>query len=190
LSIPAIGTTAAGAFKSTTGVRLEDCVLPEFSRSKKIECINAIVFDAPTSQYDVILGRDYLHQLGIDTRFSTKKMVWMEHSLDMKSPGFWDDPVNLYLALRVDIDEEAVDEEGDEHYAIEIKHAKYEKIDTMKVAREQKHLNEEQQLPLGKVLNKFSKLFDGTLGRYLHRKVHLEVEPNAKPVHSKPYSIA
>ena len=64
------------------------------------------------------------------------------------------------------------------------------KVDTMKVAREQKHLNEEQQVPLGKVLNKVSKSFDGTLGKHPHRKVHLELEPNAKPVHSKPCSVA
>jgi hypothetical protein len=193
LDTPAIGTTAAGAFKSTTGVRLEDCVLPEFSRSKKIECINAIVFDAPASQYDVILGRDYLHHLGIDPQFSTKKMVWMEHTLDMKPPGFWEDPVNLYLSLHMDIDEEAVDDDDDvldEQHTTEIKHAKYEKVDTMEVARQQKHLNDEQQRLLGKVLNKFTKLFDGTLGKYPHRKVHLELEPNAKPVHSKPYAVA
>jgi hypothetical protein len=131
LDAPAIGTTAAGSFKSMTGVRLEDCVLPEFSRSKKIECINATIFDAPTSQYDVTLGRDYPHHLGTDTRFSTKKMTWMEHALDMKTPGFWDDPVNLYLSLHVDVDEEEVEDEIDEHATV-IKGAKYEKVDTMK----------------------------------------------------------
>ena len=96
-----------------------------------------------------MLGRDYLHQLGTDTRFSTKKMVWMEHSLDMKPPGFWDDPVNLYLSLHVDIDEEEVNDDIDEH-ATEIKGAKYEKVDTMKVFREQKHLSEEQQVLLAR----------------------------------------
>jgi hypothetical protein len=137
LDAPAIGTTAAGSFKSTTGVRLEDCALPEFSRSKKIECINAIAFNVPASQHDVTLGRDCLHQLGTDPRFSTKKMVWMEHALDMKPPGFWDDPVNLHLSLHVDIDEEAVDDDNvDEQHATEIKHAKHEKTDTMEVARQ------------------------------------------------------
>jgi hypothetical protein len=191
LDTPAIGTTAAGAFKSTTGVRLEDCVLPEFSRSKKIKCINPIAFDAPVSQCDVTLGRDHLHQLGTDPRFSTKKMVWMENALDMKPPGFWDDPVNLHLSLHVDVDEEAVDDDNvAEQRATEIKHAKHEKMDTMEVARQQKHLNKEQQRLLGKVLNKFTKLFNGTLSKHPHRKAHLELEPNAKPVHSKPHAVA
>jgi hypothetical protein len=190
LGTPAIGTTATGNFKSTTGVRLEDCVLPEFSRSKKIECINAIAFDAPASQCDVMLGRDYLHQLGMDPRFSTKKMVWMEHSLDMKSPGFWDDPVNLCSSLHQDADESVIKDKSDQHRATEILHAKYEKVDAMQVARDQKHLNEEQQRAPGKVLNKFTKLFDGTLGKHPHRKAHLELEPGAKPVHSKPCAVA
>jgi hypothetical protein len=122
----------------------------------------------------------------MDPRFSTKKIVWMEHSLDVKSPGFWDDPVNLCLSLHQDADEAVVNDESDEHHATEILHAKYEKVDAMQVARDQKHLNEEQQRASGKVLNKFTKLFDGTLGKHPHCKVHLELELGAKPVHSKP----
>jgi hypothetical protein len=179
----------AGAFKSTTGVRLEECVLPKFSRSKKIDCINAILFDAPDSQYDVMLGRHYLHHLEIDPMFSTKKMRWMDYTLDMKPPGFWENPMNLYLSLHMDIDEDEV-ADGDDEYAAEIKHAKYEKVDTREVVRQQKHLNEEQQALLGKVLHKYAKLFDGTLGKYPHRKVHLELDPNAAPVHSKPHTVA
>jgi hypothetical protein len=130
LDAPAIGTTAAGAFESTTGVRLEDCVRPEFSQSKKIECINAIVFHSPASQHDVMLGRDCLHQLGTDPQFSTKKKSWMEHTLDMKPPGFWDDPVNLCLSLHMCADEEGVDDDDiDEQHATKIKHAKHKKAD-------------------------------------------------------------
>jgi hypothetical protein len=192
LDAPAIGTTAAGAFKATTGVRLEDCVLPKFSRSKKIECIHAIVFDSPASQHDVMLDRDCLHQLGTDPQLSTRKKVWMKHALDMKQPGFWDDPVNLCLSLHMDVDEEEVDDndvEIDEQPATNIKHAKCEEVDAMEVARQQKHLNKQQQEPLGKVLNKFIKLFDGAPGKHPHRKVHLEIEPNAKPIHSKPHLV-
>jgi hypothetical protein len=39
-------------------------------------------------------------------------------------------------------------------------------------------------------LNKFTKLFDGMLGKHPHRKAHLELETNAKPVHSKPHTVA
>jgi hypothetical protein len=32
-------------------------------------------------------------------------------------------------------------------------------------------------------------MFNGTLGVYPHKKVHIEIDPNAKPVHSRQYPI-
>jgi hypothetical protein len=188
LDEPAIGTTVAGAFKSTTGARLEECLLPKFSRSKKIDCVNAVVFDAPDSQCDVTLGRDCLLHLEMDPMFSTKKTRWMDHTLDMKPPGFWENPMNLCPSSHVDVDEDEVADEDDE-CTTEIKHAKCKKVDAMEVVRQQKHLNEAQQALLGKVPSKCTKLFDGTLGKHPHRKAHLELDPNAVPVHSKPHAV-
>jgi hypothetical protein len=65
----------------------------------------------------------------MDPQLSTKKMAWMEHSLDMKPPGFWENPVNLCLSLHVDIVEEAVNDEDTEQLATKIKHAKCKKAD-------------------------------------------------------------
>ncbi len=39
------------------------------------------------------------------------------------------------------------------------------------------------------MLQKNNKMFDGTLGVYPHKKVHIDIDPNAKPVHSRPYSV-
>jgi hypothetical protein len=32
-------------------------------------------------------------------------------------------------------------------------------------------------------------MFDGTLGVYPHKKLHIDIDPNAKPVHSRPYPV-
>jgi hypothetical protein len=32
-------------------------------------------------------------------------------------------------------------------------------------------------------------MFNGTLGVYPHKKVHNDIDPNAKPVHSRPYPV-
>ena len=32
-------------------------------------------------------------------------------------------------------------------------------------------------------------MFDGTLGVYPHKKFHIEIDPNAKPVYSRPYKV-
>jgi hypothetical protein len=36
---------------------------------------------------------------------------------------------------------------------------------------------------------KNAKMFDGALGVYPHKKVHIDIDPNAKPVHSRPYPV-
>ncbi len=33
------------------------------------------------------------------------------------------------------------------------------------------------------------RMFDGTLGVYPHNKVHIDIDPNAKPMHSRPYPV-
>ncbi len=32
-------------------------------------------------------------------------------------------------------------------------------------------------------------MFNGTLGVYPHKKVHIDIDPNSKPVHSRPYPL-
>ncbi len=32
-------------------------------------------------------------------------------------------------------------------------------------------------------------MFNGTLGIYPHKKIHIDIDSNAKPVHSRPYPV-
>jgi hypothetical protein len=51
------------------------------------------------------------------------------------------------------------------------------------------HLNAHQKAELLQVLQENKKMFDRTLGVYPHKKVHIDIDPNAKPVHSRPYPV-
>ena len=54
---------------------------------------------------------------------------------------------------------------------------------------EMSHLDSKQKASLLIVLEKHKKLFDGTLGVYPHKKFHIELEENAKPIHSRAYAV-
>jgi hypothetical protein len=59
-------------------------------------------------------------------------------------------------------------------YASEILDAKYEKVHVDDVIDQLDHLNAQQKNNLKRVLNEHTKVFDGTLGVYPHRKFHIE----------------
>jgi hypothetical protein len=51
------------------------------------------------------------------------------------------------------------------------------------------HLNAHQKVDLLRVLQENKKMFDETLEVYPHIKVHIDIDPNAKPVHSTPHPV-
>jgi hypothetical protein len=62
-------------------------------------------------------------------------------------------------------------------------------VDPYFVARQQKHLNDDQQQELGKLFAKYDKLFSGKLGCYPHRKIHLDVKDGDRPYTCRPYPV-
>ena len=69
-------------------------------------------------------------------------------------------------------------------YATEILDAKYQWTDVRDIVENQHHLTACPKCDLLDVLKCHQKLFDSTLGVYPHKKVHIEIEHNAKPVHA------
>jgi hypothetical protein len=51
------------------------------------------------------------------------------------------------------------------------------------------HLNKKQKQDLKVLLKDFTKLFNGTLGVYPHKKFHIDLVPGAQPKHSQLYVI-
>ena len=182
-----VANTLAGNLESKRKMWLEDLVFPEFGKTKRVKQQDALVFNQPNCPCAVTAGNDLLTAMGLTLNFADKTITWMDFSVPMKGAEFWDDPIQTYLAL--DEEEEHPSEQSFDNYVTALKEAKCEKVSPDEVAKQQTHLTEEQQQKLASVLRKHDKLFSGTLGCYPHMKVHLEVQPGAKPVHSRPHAV-
>ena len=179
------GTTLAGTFEANRYVRFNDLVLPEFGKDTKIDGTAAYVFDTPCP-YDVILGCDVLRPAGIDIKFSTRTVEWMGKKTPMKPKDYWKGSMSYVINL-VNGGVIADDDEDEllDLFATDIQEAKYEKADPGDVARQQKHLEPEQQEQLEQLFRKHDKLFSGELGRYPHRKLHLDLKETDETVRKR-----
>jgi hypothetical protein len=113
-------------------------------------------------------------------------MQWFENELPLRDPHTLKDKDYVAMTDIVEIQQEVeffgMDWYDPTCYAIKILNAKYEKVQINDVVNQPKHL-------IKRVLSEFTKLFDGTLGVYPHRKFHINLEPNAMPKHCRPYPV-
>jgi hypothetical protein len=68
--------------------------------------------------------------------------------------------------------------------------AKYKKVSISEVVKQCTHLSTTQKEDLCQVLKGFPKLFNGMLGVCRHMKFHIDIMPDMKPKHARPYAIA
>jgi hypothetical protein len=74
--------------------------------------------------------------------------------------------------------------------AIKILDAKYEKADLPEIVNTQcQHLDTHQRQELLTLLPEFEDLFNGTLGIWETKPVHLELKEGATPYHGRPYPV-
>jgi hypothetical protein len=64
-------STLAGSYISSEMVVLRNLRLPELDKNCNIDHLKALIFDAESCKYDVILGADFLSITGIDVKYST-----------------------------------------------------------------------------------------------------------------------
>ena len=67
--------------------------------------------------------------------------------------------------------------------------AKYEPANLKNIVQTQQHLTITQQEKLYKLLKKYEKLFDGSLGVWKGTKVNLDLKEDTKPYHTKAFPI-
>ena len=154
--------------------------LPEFSDQKLITW-QAYVDESSTDlNYDMIIGRDLLKELGIVLDFSAETMIWHDVPVPMKDP---DATMEESYYVRHD--------QSDPEYD-RVKHildAKYDPADIRRYVEECTHLSASERSKLYTLLKEFEPMFDGTLGRWTGKPYHIELKPGVKPYYGKPYPI-
>jgi Retroviral aspartyl protease len=167
-----LGVTGQGSLIGE--VLLTNFMLPEPSPTNRIDSsLMAGVIDNQAT-YDVVLGLDFLCQFKIDNLNSTQEIQWLDHKLEYHPRDTFSNGKSLFLATFESLAQVNHSAHDPEDQAA-ILDAEYEQIDTNHLAEQQFHLNRSQRRDLANLLEKFTKLFDGTLGVYPHKKMHLEL---------------
>jgi hypothetical protein len=186
-------STLAGSYTSSEMVVLCNLRLTELDKNCNVDQQKALIFDADSCRYDVILGADFLSKTRIDVKYSTGTIKWFDNEWPLHDTCYLHSKHFLAMAETVEIQLEddffGMDWYDPTCYASEIMDAKYRKILVDDVIDQLNHLNAQQKTGLRQVLSEHTKLFDGSLGVYPHRKFHIDLVPGAVPKHFRPYSI-
>jgi hypothetical protein len=149
--------------------------LPEFDKNCVAEEQKALVFDGQC-KYHIIFEADFLSKTGIDIKYSSGIINRFDDKLPMRNSCHLGDRECLAMAEDLKVQREAKQLFGMNWYnptcyASEILVAKYGKVSTDNVVDQLTHLNDKQKQDLKVWLKDFNRLFDGTLGVYLHKKI-------------------
>ncbi len=183
--------TLARRLKTQEVVTMQDIRLPEFDKNRRINQQKALVFGNDNVKYNIVLGTNFLSKTGIKMNYSEGNMEWFDFSIPLCPPGGLDSKEfdAMEDMIHIQVKDKIFGEDWLECFATEILDAKYEKTDVAEVVKGLTHLNAHQKANLLQVLWENNKMFNGTLRVYPHKKVHIDIDPNAKPVHSRPYPV-
>ena len=124
--------------------------------------------------------------------YETGMIEWMGISIPMKESFETDEEytsvIDDYL-IQTEEDDWDFEDEYLGSYLTTILDAKYEKANIDLVISAQRHLDDAQQNDLRTLLKRHEPLLNGTLGLYLHKKMHIELELGAQPKHYCAYPI-
>ena len=180
--------TKAGSFKTKQRCAIE-FALPAFHENRTISCKAYVDETNPEiCSYDMIIGRDLMHELGINLLFDTAEIFWDNATVKMVAPSSLSEDwvENLEKEVLFAHDPDTTDAKRIQ----DIIESKYCPADLEKIVSECKHLEKDEQKQLLQLLQKYEDLFDGTLGTWKTDPIELELkDPNVKPYHAKPYPV-
>ena len=180
--------TKGGVFRTSARCAVPFCIV-DFSTSKKVTWTFHVDSTTRATQagYDMIIGRDLLRKLGIDIKFSSGTLKWEDTEIPMREYGELRDR-NAALHCYYAQDDVAATKQLTKR-AVQILDSKYEAIDVSRVVSEQVGLDTTQKAALFSLLDKYKVLFNGELGDWDSKPVSIELQPNAKPFHSRAYPV-
>ena len=183
--------TLAGKLTSKEVVIMRDIRLPEFDKNRRIDQHTCMVFDNDNCKYDIILGTNFLTKVGIKLDYAEQQMKWFDTTLPLRPIGGLksEDFDAMVDAFHIQVEDELLGEDWLDNFATAILDAKYDYVSVGQVIDTLSHLNMHQKADLLKVLQDNQQMFGGTLGVYPHKKFHIDIEENAKPVHARPYPV-
>lgn len=177
--------TKGGTFSTNRTVNCQ-FALPEFFKNREIKWTMYVDETTNLSRYDMIIGRDLMTELGMDIKFSTGEMTWDNASIPLRDIKCLDDENIDKLENEIYFMEDP--DTTDAERIQQIVSAKYSPAD-LKEEVSKLNLDDTDKESLFNLLTKYNSLFDGTLGIWKSEPVHLELKPDAKPYHSKPYPV-
>ena len=177
-------TTKSGSFETNKQCKIE-LVLPELHRDKHIIWMMHVDESSSlSSNYDLIIGRDLMQAVGIDLLFSTNEIQWDNATSQMRSTEMLKQDGIESVADTI-LEQEIIDEDIIQRMT----EAKYSPADLSVEVQKSGHLTKTEQHQLLQLLQKYEKLFDGTLGEWKTSPVHLELKEGATPYYGRPYPV-
>jgi hypothetical protein len=153
-------------------ITMQDLILPEFDKNRRINQQKVLMVENDNVKYNIILGINFLSNIGIELNYSEGKMEWFDYSILLCPPGGLDlnklDAMEDMFHIRVE--DKLFGENWLKCFATEILDAKYERSDVVEVEKRLTHLNAHQKVDLLLVLQENDKMFDELLGVYLYKQ--------------------
>ena len=183
-SKPLKWATKSGTFKTDKVAMVPFCLF-ELHPDKQITWeMHVDETEQLADKYDIIIGRDLMLSLGLNLLFESKELEWEKATAPMR------DPAQFSAELQEKLEGEVFGIDPSEEDIIEkMTEQKYSPADLPAEVKKCTHLNREQQNDLLNLLERFSSLFDGSLGTWNTKPVELELREGATPYYGRPYPV-
>ena len=152
--------------------------------------MKCVVNEHPLS-HDLIIGRIFLRQVGLNINFTDSKVTWKDKEIPLHPCNHFKDeqPIQKVLA-----NEPCSTAEACANIVCDDAATEHEETDLHESSTEQVHLTNDQRQQLLQVLNKYSKLFQGPdneqLGIFPNGECHIDSKPESKAHHiEQPHSV-